>query len=64
MTDLTQPGTGAARTRALLDRINKKQDGKRAAANTANRKRAVLSNAINYALEMSVLPVNPLTAVK
>ena len=62
--DLNQPGAGAVRTRALLDRINKKQDGTRAAANTANRKRAVLSNAIHYALEMNILPVNPLTTVK
>jgi integrase len=64
VTILTEPGTGAARTWALLDRINKKQDGARAAANTANRKRAVLSNAIHYALEVSILPTNPLTAVK
>jgi len=39
--DLSRPGTGAARCRALLSRISRKQDGTAAAANTANRKRAV-----------------------
>jgi hypothetical protein len=37
--ELTRPGTGTARCRALLDRISRKQDGTAAAANTANRKR-------------------------
>jgi integrase len=62
--DLARPGTGAARTRALLDRISKTKDGALAAANTANRKRAVLSNAMQYAVEMNVLPANPLKTVK
>jgi hypothetical protein len=62
--DLNQPGTGAARCRALLDRISRKQDGTAAAANTANRKRAVLNNLMQYAIETSVLPVNPLKTVK
>jgi integrase len=64
MTDLVRPGTGAARTRALLDRISKTKDGTLAAANTANRKRAVLNNAMQYAVEMNVVPANPLKTVK
>lgn len=62
--ELAQPGTGAARTRALLDRISRKQDGSPAAANTANRKRMVLGNAMEYACETGVLPVNPIKRVK
>jgi integrase len=61
--DLTRPGVGAARCRALLDRVSRKQDGTAAAANTANRKRAVLNNLMQYAVETSVLPANPLKAV-
>ena len=64
MADLIRPGTGAIRTRSLLDRISKKQDGTLAAANTANRKRAVLNNFMRYAVEMNILPGNPLKAVK
>ncbi len=62
--DLAAPGTGPARTRAMLDRISKKKDGTAAAANTANRKRMVLNNALQYAAETNALPVNPLNAVK
>jgi len=62
--DLSRPGTGAARCRALLTRISRKQDGTAAAANTANRKRAVLNNLMQYAVETGVLPANPLKAVK
>jgi hypothetical protein len=36
--------TLSASARAILDRISKRQSGKLAAANTANRKRAVLNN--------------------
>ncbi|MBV9095138.1 MAG: tyrosine-type recombinase/integrase [Streptosporangiaceae bacterium] len=61
--ELNRPGIGAARCRALLDRIGRKQDGTAAAANTANRKRAVLNNLMQYAVEASVLPANPLKAI-
>ena len=61
--DLTRPGAGAARCRGLLDRVSRKQDGTAAAANTANRKRAVLNNLMQYAVETNVLPANPLKAV-
>jgi site-specific recombinase XerC len=62
--ELNRPGTGAARCRALLDRISRKQDGTAAAANTANRKRAVVNNLMQYAIEVGVLSANPLKAVK
>src|SRR5262249_51689676 len=48
--DLSRPGIGAARCRALLNRISRKQDRTAAAANTANRKRAVLNNLMQYAI--------------
>ena len=48
----------------MLDRISRKQDGAVAAANTANRKRMVLSNAMDYACEIGALPSNPLKQVK
>ena len=61
--ELIRPGTGAAQCRALLDRISRKQDGTAAAANTANRKRAVLNNLMQYAIEIGAVPANPLKAV-
>jgi integrase len=64
VSELGRPGTGATRCRALLDRVSRKRDGTAAAANTANRKRAVLNNLMQYAIEVGVLPVNPLKAVK
>jgi integrase len=62
--ELTQPGTGPARVRAVLDRISRKQDGKPAAANTVMRKRIVLNNAMEYACEIGALPANPLKSVQ
>ena len=62
--ELARPGTGTAHCRALLDRVSRKQDGTAAAANTANRKRAVLNNLMQYAMEVGALPANPLKAVK
>jgi site-specific recombinase XerC len=62
--DLCRLGTGATRCRALLDRISRKQDGTAAAANTANRKWAVLNNLMQYAIEAGALPANPLKAIK
>jgi integrase len=62
--DLSRLGSGAARCRALLDRVSRKQDGTAAAANTANRKRAVLNNLMQYAIEIGALPANPLKTIK
>lgn len=61
--DLSRPG-GATPCRTLLSRISRKQDGTAAAANTANRKRAVLNNLMQYAVETGALPANPLKAIK
>src|SRR5215471_4552927 len=61
--DFNRPGVGAARCRAILDRIGRKKDGTAAAANTANRKRAVLNNLMQFAVETSLLPANPLKAI-
>jgi integrase len=55
---------GTALARRMLDRISRKQDGAVAAANTANRKRMVLGNAMDYACETGALPSNPLKRVK
>ncbi|MGP3935996.1 tyrosine-type recombinase/integrase [Nonomuraea sp. KM88] len=64
ITALTEPGSGAVLTRGLLARISQTKDGKAAAANTTNRKRMVLNNAMEYAVEIGALPANPLKAVK
>lgn len=64
LAELTRPGSGPARVRAMLDRLSRKQDGKPAAANTANRKRIVLNNAMEYACEIGALPANPFKSVK
>ena len=55
---------GTALARRMLDRISRKQDGSVAAANTANRKRIVLGNAMDYACEIGGMPSSPLKRVK
>ncbi|MGH3868257.1 MAG: tyrosine-type recombinase/integrase [Pseudonocardiaceae bacterium] len=50
--------------RTVLARIGRKLDGRPAAASTTGRKRAVLHNALEYAVERELLPQNPLTALK
>ncbi len=50
--------------RSVLARIGRKLDGGPAAASTTGRKRAVLHNALEYAVERELLPQNPLTALK
>jgi len=64
VSELRRPVTGSARCRALLDRLSRKKDRTAAAANTVNRKRAVLNNLMQYAVEVGALPANPLKAVK
>jgi len=63
LSELARPKTGAACCRAMLERISCKQDRTAAAANTANRKRAVLNNLMQYAVETSALPANPLKTI-
>lgn len=64
LAELAQPGSGPVRVRAILDRLSRKQDGKPAAAHTANRKRIVINNAMEYACEIGALHANPLKSVK
>ena len=65
LAELAQPGSGPARVRAMLDRISRKQDGKAAAANTANRKRHGPEQRDGVCLrDRRGCPANPLKAVK
>lgn len=64
MAEFAEKGKGAILARKALDRIRQTKDGKPAAANTANRKRMVFNNAMEYACEINVLPSNPLKGVK
>jgi integrase len=50
--------------RSVLDAVASKLDGTPAAATTVNRKRAVLSNALSYAVEIGLLPSNPIESIK
>jgi integrase len=50
--------------RRVLDSLKLKLSGDPAAAETVRRKRAVLFNALAYAVELGELPENPLTAVR
>jgi integrase len=56
--------TDAAVVRLALDAISTKLDGKPAAATTANRKRMVFHQALEYAVERGDLDGNPLDRVK
>lgn len=50
--------------RAALDALTKKLDGTTAAASTIRRKRAILHNALGYAVDAGLLPQNPLPQVQ
>jgi integrase len=58
--DLRRP----ADTRALLDTAVTRLDGTRAAATSARRHRAVLHNALEYAVELGLLEVNPVRELR
>ncbi|HUY47145.1 MAG TPA: hypothetical protein VMV92_15655 [Streptosporangiaceae bacterium] len=49
--------------RAALDRLCVRLDGSPAAANTTTRKRAVFHGALGYAVELGLLPANPIDLV-
>jgi integrase len=55
---------GAKLIREVLNRLSSRQDGTPAAGSTVTRKRATFNNAMEYAREQRVVPVNPLTLVK
>ena len=50
-------------TRAALDTLCVRLDGSPAAANTITRKRAVFHGALGYAVELGLLPANPIDLV-
>ena len=50
--------------RPVLNAIASKLDGKAAAATVVNRKRAVLSNLMEYAVELELLDANPIPNLK
>ncbi len=50
--------------RRALDALTLRLDSTRAAANTIARKRAVFHNALSYAVELGLLPANPLGQVQ
>jgi integrase len=52
------------RVHDLIDALTRKLDGKRAATQTYRRRRAVVFNVLEYAVELEMLPANPLTRVK
>jgi integrase len=51
-------------TRAALDALMLRLDGSRAAASTIARKRAVFHDAAGYAVELGLLPANPVSQVR
>jgi integrase len=57
---IAQPGAA----RAVLDALALRLDGLPAAATTVSRRRAVLSNALSYAVELGDLESNPIAAIK
>ena len=57
---LSDPGI----IRAALDGLCVRVDGSPAAANTVSRKRAVFHGALGYAVELGLLPANPLNLVR
>ena len=60
VTDLARP----ANSRGLLDTAITRLDGTRAAATSARRHRAVLFNALEYAVELGVLEINPVKELR
>jgi integrase len=57
---LEEPAT----VRAALNACARRLDGKPAAATTTRRKRAVFANALGYAVELRLLPANPLDRIQ
>jgi hypothetical protein len=50
--------------RGALDALTVRLDGSRAAAATVARKRAVFHDALGYAVELGLLPANPVSQVR
>ena len=56
--------TSAALARRVLEQATGRLDGRNAAASTARRHRAILANAMDYAIELDLLDSNPIRALK
>jgi hypothetical protein len=54
----------AATARRMLDQATGRLDGKNAAASTARRNRTILANAMDYAIELGLLEMNPIRRIK
>jgi integrase len=54
----------AAMARRMLDQAAGRLDGKNAAASTARRNRIILANAMDYAMELGLLEMNPIRRIK
>lgn len=54
----------AATVRQVLTALETKLDGKAVAASSVRRNRAILHNALQYAIELGILDANPIDAVK
>ena len=54
----------AAMARRMLDQATGRLDGKNAAASTARRNRTILANAMDYAIELGLLEMNPIRRIK
>src|SRR5499427_1898078 len=50
--------------RRMLDQATGRLDGKNAAASTARRNRTILANAMDYAIELGLLEINPIRRIK
>jgi integrase len=53
-----------AHIRRALQALGRRLDGKAAASNTLARKRAIFHGALDYAVELGLLPANPLDRIK
>jgi integrase len=53
-----------ARAHEVIDALGRKLDGTPAATQTYRRRRAVVFNSLEYAVELELLPANPLTRVR
>jgi integrase len=56
--------TAAATARKVLDQATGRLDGSNAAASTARRHRIILANAMDYAVELGLLEMNPIRVLK
>ena len=60
VSELAEAATG----RRMLDQATDRLDGKNAAASTAQRNRTILANAMDYAIELGLLEMNPIRRIK